>query len=178
VSALRVEELPSPVTLLADALDACAGLVVDIEIKNAPTEPGFDPAERAARALPAAIAAARSLRGVVVSSFATASLDAARDAARARGDELRLGWLVAPDVNPSTVVEQAAARGYQCLHPFVSWVDPALVQRARRHSLALHVWTVNAADDLTSMFDLGVDALITDRPAEALALRRSRRDAP
>ena len=43
---------------------------------------------------------------------------------------------------------------------------------ARQAGLALNVWTVNAPADLQAMVDLGVDAVITDRPAEAMAVVR------
>jgi len=44
---LSTTQLPAHVPLLAEALDACTGMVVNIEIKNHPHEPGFDPADRA-----------------------------------------------------------------------------------------------------------------------------------
>src|SRR5437763_7557885 len=42
IADLRVAELPPYVPFLAAALEACAGLLVNVEIKNAPHEPGFD----------------------------------------------------------------------------------------------------------------------------------------
>ena len=43
---LAAADLPPSVPLLGAALDACAGMVVNIEIKNLPGEPGFDPEDR------------------------------------------------------------------------------------------------------------------------------------
>src|SRR5512144_2235693 len=43
VAATRADELPAAVPDLAAALDACVGMAVNIEIKNDPDEPGFEP---------------------------------------------------------------------------------------------------------------------------------------
>src|SRR5256885_6732148 len=41
---LAAADLPSPVPSLADALEACAPLGVNVEIKNSPQDVDFDPA--------------------------------------------------------------------------------------------------------------------------------------
>jgi glycerophosphoryl diester phosphodiesterase len=51
--------------------------------------------------------------------------------------------------------------------------NPRFGSRLRRSGRRIHVWTVNTADDLDMCTDLGVEAVITDKPAAALAhLRR------
>jgi glycerophosphoryl diester phosphodiesterase len=45
---------------------------------------------------------------------------------------------------------------------------PEYVDRAHKHGHQVHVWTVNAEEDLRRCQDLGVDAIITDRPDLAL----------
>src|SRR5579862_4337820 len=42
VAALRAADLPAYVPLLDAALDACAGLVVNVELKELPGEAGYD----------------------------------------------------------------------------------------------------------------------------------------
>jgi glycerophosphoryl diester phosphodiesterase len=50
---------------------------------------------------------------------------------------------------------------------------PRIGRRLRRAGRRLHVWTVNTDEDIDLCVDLGVEALITDAPARALArLRR------
>ena len=44
-----------------------------------------------------------------------------------------------------------------------------MVAAARQHGLAVVAWTVNAPADLRRMMELGMDAIITDYPARALA---------
>ena len=39
-----------------------------------------------------------------------------------------------------------------------------MIRRIAR-STSLHVWTVNSADDIDLCLDMGVKAIITDRPA-------------
>ena len=45
---------------------------------------------------------------------------------------------------------------------------PEYVDRAHKHGHQVHVWTVNAENDLRHCRDLGVDAVISDRPDAAL----------
>jgi glycerophosphoryl diester phosphodiesterase len=46
--------------------------------------------------------------------------------------------------------------------------------RARQRGKEVHVWTVNARDDMVHMIELGVDNLITDHPGDAVAVRQER----
>jgi glycerophosphoryl diester phosphodiesterase len=43
-------------------------------------------------------------------------------------------------------------------------VDRRFVDAAHRAGLQVHVWTIDDADEMTSLLDLGVDAIMTDRP--------------
>src|SRR5271156_1966051 len=45
IHALRARDLPPWVAGLEEALETCAGAAVNVEVKNAPVEAGFDPAE-------------------------------------------------------------------------------------------------------------------------------------
>jgi glycerophosphoryl diester phosphodiesterase len=46
---------------------------------------------------------------------------------------------------------------------------PRYVQRVHRNGGQVHVWTVDAAADVQLCIDLGVDAIITNRPARVLS---------
>lgn len=43
-------------------------------------------------------------------------------------------------------------------------VDTRFVERAHRLGLAVHVWTIDDADQMAELLDLGVDGIMTDRP--------------
>jgi glycerophosphoryl diester phosphodiesterase len=47
---------------------------------------------------------------------------------------------------------------------------PEYVARAQGHGHRVHVWTVNAEEDVRHCLRIGVDAIITDRPGETLAI--------
>ena len=44
-------------------------------------------------------------------------------------------------------------------------IDAAFVDAAHRAGLPVHVWTVNAAAEMTALLELGVDGIMTDRPS-------------
>lgn len=64
---------------------------------------------------------------------------------------------------------------YEALHPYVSDTTPQQVQRVHRLGRRIHVWTVNAADDMRRLFNWGVDAIFTDDPQLAVRIREEAR---
>jgi glycerophosphoryl diester phosphodiesterase len=66
----------------------------------------------------------------------------------------------------------ALPRGVSISGPSLSMLlrDPGFVERSHARGNQVYVWTVDESADLRYVIDLGVDAVITDRPAEALAL--------
>jgi len=153
------------VPLLADVLAVCEGMVVNVEIKNAPQDPGWDPGETVAELAAATVEEAGWTDRVVVSSFQVTTLRAVQVA----DSRLALGALWGLATEPGPALVEAAASGFRAVHPFVSSVDAALVERAHAAGLAVNVWTVNAPDDLRAMVEAEVDAVITDRVVDALA---------
>jgi glycerophosphoryl diester phosphodiesterase len=166
IDQLEVADLPVQVPLLADVLAVCEGMAVNVEIKNAPQDPGWDPGEAVAALTAAAIEEAGWTARVIVSSFQTATLRAVQ----AADGRLALGvlWGFAAEVEPALAA--AVEAGFAAVHPFVATVDRELVERAHAMGLAVNVWTVNAPDDLRAMLDAGVDTVITDRLREALVV--------
>jgi glycerophosphoryl diester phosphodiesterase len=164
IDQLEVADLPAHVPLLVDVLAVCEGMVVNVEIKNAPQDPGWDPGEAVAALTAAVIEEAEWTARVIVSSFQPATLRAVQ----AADGRLALGalWGFAAEAEPGLAA--AGESGLDAVHPFVASVDTDLVERAHAMGLAVNVWTVNAPEDLRAMVALGVDAVITDRLAEAL----------
>ncbi len=166
IAALRAAELPPHIPLLADVLAVCDGMLVNVEIKNAPQDPGHDPTEAVAALTATAIEEAGWTERVLVSSFQLTTLRAVQVA----DGRLALGALWGFDVRPESGLAEAAAEGFRAVHPFISFVTPELVAQAHDAGLAINVWTVNTDADLAAMVALGVDAVITDRLREALAV--------
>ncbi len=167
VAGLRVRQLPDHVPLLPAGLDACGELVVNIEVKNLPTEPGHDPDETAARMVAALVVEAGLTDRVVVSSFWPATLAAVAEVDAAVPTALLLaGW-----ADAGWGLGQARELGCRALHPHQSLVTADLVDTAHRVGLAVAAWTVNGEAAVAGMAGLGVDTVITDDVGSAVEVR-------
>ncbi|PWB71605.1 MAG: hypothetical protein C3F07_13550 [Anaerolineales bacterium] len=60
---------------------------------------------------------------------------------------------------------------YQALHPNLKDATHQQVQRVHRLGRRIHVWTVNAEQDMRRLFDWGVDGIFTDDPQLAVRVR-------
>ncbi|HEY3842515.1 MAG TPA: glycerophosphodiester phosphodiesterase [Acidimicrobiales bacterium] len=169
VAGLAGPDLPAHVPLLADVLAVCDGMVVNVEIKNDPREPGHDPGEAVAALTATTIAEAGWTDRVIVSSFQVSTLRAVQLA----DNRLTLGvlWPFLTEVEPA--LRDAVEAGWAAVHPFVAAVGFDLVAQAHAAGLAVNTWTVNHPGDLARCVELGVDAVITDRLVEALAVVRA-----
>jgi glycerophosphoryl diester phosphodiesterase len=165
---LGVADLPAHVPLLSDALGACEGMLVNVEIKNAPQDPGWDEGEAVAALTATAIEEAGWTERVLVSSFQPATLRAVQ----AADERLALGALWDWSAEPGPALAEAAEAGFRAVHPFVTLVTADLVARAHAAGLAVNVWTVNDRAGLGAMVALGVDAVITDRLDDAMEAAR------
>ncbi|TPQ25708.1 glycerophosphodiester phosphodiesterase [Bradyrhizobium guangdongense] len=56
------------------------------------------------------------------------------------------------------------AAGGAIWSPYFGDVNPVLITEAHAQGLRVVVWTVNKADDMARMIELGVDGIISDRP--------------
>ena len=81
VCRVRAGELPDHVPTLSAALDACAGAFVNVEIKNDPSEPDFDPTEWAAHRTLIELGRRGADARWLVSSFRLETVDLVRSSA-------------------------------------------------------------------------------------------------
>ena len=158
------QEFPMHVPTLAAALDACVGMDVNIEIKNDPTEPDFDPTERIARQVLELLALRHDANRMLISSFRFETIDAIR----AGHDHLRTGYLFTmPPLSPlrmKAMIRRTAAAGHQAIHPYHRGVTSMMVDMAHDVDLHVNTWTVDDPNRMRSLAKMGVDALITNVP--------------
>jgi len=64
---------------------------------------------------------------------------------------------------------------YRALHPNLKDTTRQQVQRIHRLSRRVHVWTVNAAEDMRRLFNWGVDGIFTNDPQLAVRVREESR---
>jgi len=165
VAELTVEDLPAEVPLLEPALDLLAGHFVNIEVKNLPHEPGFDPEELTGRQV-VALLAERSFRdNVIVSSFSASTLEAVA----ASGPEVPTGFLTTAGYDQARALARVVDQGWSALHPQHEAVTPELVRAARRQGVAVNTWTVNDPARALELRAMGVGAVITDRLVATMA---------
>lgn len=156
----RGERIP----LLAEVLEALPGAFVNVELKS-DGRPDLPLAAAAARVVRAAGAAGRC----VLSSFDGLLLAAARAAApdlpRAVLCDAGAGWEVRAAVTARLVRAEA-------IHPRAALVTAASLASWRRRGLVIRAWTVDDEREVARLARLGVDAIVTNRPAAALAAAR------
>ncbi len=165
---LEAGELPEEVPSLAEALEACGDLVVNVEIKNAPQDPDFDRSQWVAMATAALLLGRGGDDRFVVSSFSRRALRAfSLEAPR-----IETAWLVGPGVAADEACAGATAVKTAGVHPYDTSVDEEYVRIARRQGLVVRVWTVDDPVRVAELARIGVEAVITnDVPAAQAGCR-------
>lgn len=154
------------VPTLAEVLDVLEGLLVNIEVKNMPHDPGYDPAHGSVDATLEVLAQRGGRDRVLVSSFNLETIDRVR----ALDPGIDTGYLTF-GVEPAAAVGLAVEHGHGAWHPDRGTVaaDPIdIVATAHGAGIAVNVWTVNEPDELVAFAAAGVDAVVTDVPDVAL----------
>ncbi len=152
---------------LDEVLDACGErMLVNVEIKNSKTDPGYDPT----MAVVAPVIGALRRRGPnarrrwLISSFSWSTLVACRELA----PEIPTACLTMGRTDRPTL-ERLVRAGHVALHPWEALVDEALVAACHDVGLAITTWTCNDPDRLVDLAAIGVDGVCTDVPDVALA---------
>jgi len=184
ISESVASDLPEWVPTLAEVLDITSDMWLNIEIKNVPDEPDYDAEDTISLAVaglvtahllsndsptgsddvpsadnPATLFADR----VLVSSFNVDSVIRIRSVEPA----IPVGLLVWGQVDPASTVSRVESHGFDAIHPHDLMVDQAFVDRARAAGLAINVWTVDDPDRIVALANMGVDSVITNKPALA-----------
>ncbi len=158
-------DLPPDVPGLDDALDACDGAFVNIEIKNDRTDPDFDASDWAMHR----VASILQRRGIgprwLVSSFRPATVRTCRRIL----PEVRTALLTYP--LEAKQIERAASIGCVAVHPWVDLVDEASVLAAHRAGLMVSPWTCDDPGRMRELIAWGIDGICTNVPDVARAVR-------
>jgi glycerophosphoryl diester phosphodiesterase len=153
------------VPTFAEALDACDGMLVNVEIKCLPWEPDPDTPDR--QVVQAVITAMRArANDYVVSSFDLGAVDACRDLA----PEFPTAWLTS-GLSLAEAATRVFDHGHSILHPDRKATLDALDEIPRLHDsgLKVNVWTVDDPDEIRTLAHAGVDGIVTNVPDVALS---------
>ena len=161
------------VPTLEEALDVLSGrAAADIEIKNVPGEPDFEPdREEAVEATIAALASTAFDEPVIVSSFNPLSIARSRELA----PHLSTGLLTEPSVEADAALMFARAQGHPWVLPAVAAVLGApdgFAERVHVAGMRVGTWITDDPDEAVGLIQAGVDAVATNDPGPILAARR------
>lgn len=158
---------------LAEALEAFPQIRFNLDIK---TDDALAPTT-------AVLDQAHAYHRVLVGSFSHARLRRLRRArpqiaTSTSPSETRALWL---GLGPPA--RQGARAGALCLQVPLRYrgrqvPNPRVIRAARRQNLQVHVWTIDDADTMNRLFDMGVDGIITDRPEVLRDVLRQRGQWP
>jgi glycerophosphoryl diester phosphodiesterase len=165
------KDLPAHIPTLAEALDACGSMWVNIEIKNDPKEPDFDPQEVTTRKVVDFLRERGSLDRWLISSFRRETVDLIRGLM----PELKTAWLVMTidDAQLENVASAMASQGHTALHPWVKQLSQRMVDVFHRHGLQINTWTCDDPRRMRELIEWQVDGICTNVPDLALQVINS-----
>lgn len=164
-------DLPEGVPVLAEALQVLEpARMVNVEIKNWPDDPDFDPGRSLADAVVDLLRERDELADgrILVSCFHLGTVDRVHELV----PELGTAWLVFDAREPGPLIERTVEHGHVAIHPHQMFVTEALVEQAHAAGLAVNTWTCDDPERIRWLRDVGVDGLVTNDPALALAALR------
>ena len=168
VSQARIDGI-APIPLLEDLFTTWPNLRINIDAKH----------DEVVEPLAALLSRTQTLDRVCIGSFSDRRLDHFRSlfgaevctsmgpkgVARLRAASFGLGRKV-PEGNCLQVPTHAGK---------VPLVDSRFIRKAHRTGLPIHVWTIDDVEEMHRLLHLGVDGIMTDRPAVLRAVLESRR---
>lgn len=162
-------DLPPHIPSLVEALDACDGWV-NVEIKNNPKDPDFDPTDNIANHVCDTLMTDETATGrYIISSFRNETLmrvksicPEVRTALLVKGEELL------DPVYIESITERVKLDGHVALHCHEKRITERLVTACHARDLQISAWTVNCAERAAQLLEWHVDGLCGDIPDEGL----------
>lgn len=171
VRTVELAELLAPfggLLTVAEMLEMFPETRFNIDVKTdaaaAPLGPAVAP--HAHRVLLTSFSDARRRRAIASVLAAGAGIRPAASAGQS--SMIRVRALTALRLSPARVLRDLDALQIPETYGAVRVLTPALLAAAHRHDVEVHVWTVNAADDIRRLVSVGVDGVVTDRADVAL----------
>jgi glycerophosphoryl diester phosphodiesterase len=160
------------VPTLAEAMEVLSGRAgINIEVKNLPGEPSFDsPREAAAEASVEALKRIGYQGLVLVSSFNWLAIERVREV----DPDIPTGFLTNAAIDPRAAMVYARAHGHTHVLPqalALFEAGEAFVTEAHGEGLSVGTWTVDDPDAIERLFAMGVDAVASNDPLMAVAVR-------
>jgi glycerophosphoryl diester phosphodiesterase len=155
-------DLPEFIPSLDAALDACAGMWVNVEIKNDPDEPDFDPTDSIADQTVAALSDRGEDDRWLISCFRIETIDRCRSLS----ESIRTAWLVMEV--PDDVISTLVSRGHSALHPWVAMLRHSHIDVCHGAGIAVNTWTCDDPLRMAELIDWGIDGICTNVPDVAI----------
>lgn len=135
---------------------------LDVEVKNLPGQPGFDPHGRLAL-----LAASRLRPGDILTSFYWPDMDRVRELT-----SVATGLVVGEGGSPRDAVAHAASEGHQAVFSNEASVTEDLVGMAAESGIRIGAWTVDDVHRARELSGMGVAAIISDYPRSLSSVLR------
>jgi glycerophosphoryl diester phosphodiesterase len=130
---------------------------LDLEVKNWPLDPGFETDHRIGLDV-----AARARDRDIVTCFYWPTVDTVK----ALMPDVSTGLLFDAPVEWAAALNHALRHDHRTLAPHHSLIDIDLVRAAHENGIAVAAWTVDDRPRVMELAELGVDTIITNRPAD------------
>ncbi len=165
---IEARELPAHIPTLEQALEVCVGLWVNIEIKNDPNEPDFDPTDKLAVSVADLLRRRAWCNRCLISCFRRETVDAMH----ALLPEVGTAWLTTGvrDVDIADVAVGLRDSGHVALHPWVNLLTEHVVEVCHDNGIEVNTWTCDDAERMRQIISWGVDGICTNVPDIALAV--------
>jgi glycerophosphoryl diester phosphodiesterase len=154
------------VATLEEVLEACEGVILNLDIKQ--SAPGVVPYEAT---LAQMLMSHGRTDDVIVASFLDSATDSFRELAPGIGTSagtMAVGEFVRAvqaGVDPPESVRRYVALQVPARFAGIEIIDEKFVAVAHDYGLAVHVWTIDEEEEMRRLVGLGVDGIMTDRPS-------------
>lgn len=157
-------DLPEHVPTLSDALDACAGMWVNVEIKNDPSEPDFDSTESIADETIAHLLARDDDARWLISCFRMETIDRCR----ALAPHIATAFLCVEA--PEGIADTLVTKGHLALHPWVNALTRHTLDTCHAAGVQVNTWTCDDPARMAELVEWGIDGICTNVPDVALTV--------